>query len=76
MKMNDLHVSYLKFQEDYNRFALDSKPLFTVVGSIEKMMNARKLDYFTLPARQSKDGKKHTFYFEIINGMYVYSHCD
>lgn len=64
MKINMLSENYLKFERAFYPL-YDAKPLFSLVEDIAMSMNKSDKFYFRLPAKQSKDGRDHYFYFKV-----------
>ncbi len=73
MQINHYSEDYKRFEQDFNKLYTGIEPLFSIVGDLERAMTKDK-PYFILPTQQSKDGRKHVFYFEILGDKYVYSH--
>ena len=62
MKINMLSESFLKFEKAFYQF-YNTIPLFSLVDDIGSSMTKSGKNYFKLPAKYSKDGMNHYFYF-------------
>lgn len=74
MKLNYTSANYLQFEQDFNKLYVGYQPLFVITDDLERAMTKDK-PYFILPTQQSKDGRKHVFYFEVLGDKYVYKEC-
>lgn len=73
MQINHYSADYKVFEQDFTSVYAGIEPLFSITDDLERAMSKDK-PYFILPARQSKDGRKHIFYFDVVGDEYVYSH--
>ena len=64
MKINMLSENYINFERAFYPL-YDTKPLFSLVEDIANSMAKSDKLYFRLPAKQSKDGRDHYFYFTV-----------
>lgn len=58
--------SYLKFEEDFYRYSAMDVPLTFLTDDILREMVMSQKNYFKLNKHNSKDGRDHYFYFQIV----------
>ena len=63
MKINMLTENYQMFEKTFLQF-YDVTPLYSLVDDLAGSMSKSGNNYFKLPAKHSKDGTNHYFYFK------------
>lgn len=58
--------SYLKFEEDFYKYSNMDIPLTFLIDDILREMAMSQKNYFKLNKENSKDGREHYFYFQIV----------
>lgn len=59
--------SYIKFEEDFQKYSAMNTPLTFLIDDILRTMAMNQTNYFRLNKENAKDGRDHYFYFEVLN---------
>lgn len=57
--------SYIKFEEDFQKYSSMNIPLTFLIDDILRTMAMNQANYFRLNKENAKDGRDHYFYFEV-----------
>lgn len=57
--------SYIKFEEDFQKYSAMNTPLTFLIDDILRTMAMNQTNYFRLNKENAKDGRDHYFYFLI-----------
>lgn len=57
--------SYIKFEEDFQKYSAMNTPLTFLIDDILRTMAMNQTNYFRLNKKNAKDGRDHYFYFEV-----------
>ena len=75
MEINMISQEFSGFEKAFGKYYIDIEPLYSLIGSFERMMTQSNVNYFKLPAYKSSDLKSHYFIFDRSNGEYVFKEC-
>lgn len=74
MEINMISPEFDEFEKAFGKYYTGIEPLYSLIGSFERMMTANDINFFKLPAFKSKDFRNHYFIFKVVDDMYVFSH--
>lgn len=66
LQMNYFSEDYIRFEEDFQKYSAMDIPLTFLVDDILRTMAMNQKNYFKLNKENSKDGRDHYFYFDVI----------
>lgn len=75
MKIDMLGPEFDEFEKTFGQYYTGIEPLYSLIGSFERMMTANDINFFKLPAHKSSDLKSHYFIFDRTGGEYVFKEC-
>lgn len=75
MEINMISPEFDEFEKAFERYYTGIEPLYSLIGSFERMMTQSNVNFFKLPAHKSSDLKSHYFIFDRTNGEYVFKEC-
>lgn len=58
--------SYIKFEEDFQKYSAMNTPLTFLIDDILRTMAMNQTNYFRLNKENAKDGRDHYFWFQVI----------
>ncbi|MGZ7242406.1 DUF5960 family protein, partial [Streptococcus pyogenes] len=61
--------SYIKFEKDFYKYSNMDIPLTFLTDDILREMAMSHKNYFKLIKENSKDGREHCFYFQIVTAQ-------
>lgn len=64
--MDYFSEDYIRFEEDFQKYSSMDIPLTFLVDDILRTMAMNQKNYFKLNKENSKDGRDHYFYFDVI----------
>ena len=65
--MDYFSEDYIRFEEDFQKYSAMDVPLTFLIDDILRTMAMNQKNYFKLNKDNSKDGREHYFYFEVIS---------
>ena len=65
--MDYFSEDYIRFEEDFQKYSAMDVPLTFLIDDILRTMAMNQKNYFKLNKENSKDGREHYFYFEVIS---------
>lgn len=75
MEISMISPEFNEFERAFGKYYTDIEPLYSLIGSFERMMTQSNTNFFKLPAYKSSDLKSHYFIFDRTNGEYVFKEC-
>lgn len=66
LQMDYFSEDYIRFEEDFQKYSAMDIPLTFLVDDILRTMAMNQKNYFKLNKENSKDGRDHYFYFDVI----------
>ena len=65
LQMDYFSDSYIRFEEDFQRYSAMNVPLTFLIDDILRTMAINQKNYFKLNKDNTKDGNDHYFYFKV-----------
>ncbi|MFL2135434.1 DUF5960 family protein [Ruoffia sp. FAM 24228] len=75
MEISMASPEFNQFEKAFGKYYTDIEPLYSLIGSFERLMTQSNVNFFKLPAHKSSDLKSHYFIFDRTNGEYVFKEC-
>lgn len=66
LQMDYFSEDYIRFEEDFQRYSAMNVPLTFLIDDILRTMAMNQKNYFKLNKENSKDGRDHYFFFNVI----------
>ena len=68
LQMDYFSDSYIRFEEDFQKYSAMNVPLTFLIDDILRTMAMNQKNYFVLNKENAKDGREHRFYFRVATG--------
>ena len=68
LQMDYFSDSYIRFEEDFQKYSALNVPLTFLIDDILRTMAMNQKNYFVLNKENAKDGREHRFYFRVVTG--------
>ena len=66
LQMDYFSDSYIRFEEDFQKYSAMNVPLTFLIDDILRTMAMNQKNYFVLNKENTKDGREHRFYFRVV----------
>ena len=66
LQMDYFSDSYIRFEEDFQKYSAMNVPLTFLIDDILRTMAMNQKNYFVLNKKNAKDGREHHFYFRVV----------
>ena len=66
LQMDYFSDSYIRFEEDFQKYSAMNVPLTFLIDDILRTMAMNQKNYFVLNKENAKDGREHRFYFRVV----------
>ena len=66
LQMDYFSDSYIRFEEDFQKYSAMNVPLTFLIDDILRTMAMNQKNYFVLNKENAKDGREHRFYFRLV----------
>ena len=66
LQMDYFSEDYIRFEEDFQKYSAMDVPLTFLIDDILRTMAMNQKNYFKLNKENSKDGRDHYFWFDIL----------